>query len=140
MTIDQYIRDKYAELIGEFGTIKHQCKELYGEEYIDNLREHIYVQSVVSISGMLGSPIPAMFESSFHRTLNLLIQNCMLHEETPVTTLNDAGYGYEDKEYHKQLQWIMQFQEGFIRAQSPKWDVIHWVELGIKLKLLNLTK
>lgn len=75
----------------------------------------------------------------WEEVLDDLIHNCILEGIKPRTKhWSKEGYGFKANKYEQDLMRIIQFLEGYLVAATPKSDVIYWIELGVKLKLIDV--
>lgn len=76
----------------------------------------------------------------FEEVLDDLLHNCILEKITPKLKLyTKEGYGFYSFPFENDLMRVLQFHEDYLKAATPVSDVIHWIELGVKLNIINVT-
>ena len=140
MTIRDYIIQEYNAVKENFNTFSY---DLTNENQLNEIRTCNYVKVVVHISSLASSFIHLEHKSRteliFKIVLWILIENCVTEGIKP--KIKDVvDYGFEEFEIYSNEQRILQYLEGYMKCQNTKFEPMWWIQLGIKLNILNLEK
>jgi hypothetical protein len=143
MRATEYIKERYKIALETFDQTYEK------ETSYDERKTHNFIITATDIGYLLQTYQQSKLVESvdnadrlfrFEEVLDDLLHNSMLENIKPVTKLwSKEGYGYKQFEYENELMMILQFLEEYLDVQTPKSDVIYWIELGVKLKLIDVT-
>lgn len=143
MTATEYIKQRYYKALSTFDQVYEK-----GNSYEEH-KTHNYIITSTDIGYFLIQLQESKCDEEIDKTdrlfryeevLDDLIHNCIIEGITPrLKQFTKEGYGYDVFKYESDLMSVLQFLEGYLVAATPKSDVIYWIELGVKLKLINVT-
>lgn len=122
--------------------VREEVKVVYQEETFHNNKVLNYINTTKSISRLLNSYSHKELSTDdraffWHRAFDDLLANAILEKFKP-NLIFKHPYGYKSFDFNKEEQLIMQFLEGYLACQKPKADPLWFIELGIKLNLINI--
>lgn len=122
--------------------VKQEVEDVYKEEIFHNNKVLNYIHTTKSISRLLTSYTNKDMTNDdrvflWYRAFDDLLANAILEKLKPKLKL-EHHYGYRRFDFKQEEQLVMQFLEGYLACQKPKLDPIWFIELGVKLELINI--
>lgn len=138
-----YIKERYTKALETFNQVYEEgtsYEERKTRNYIITSTDIGYFLIQLQQSKCIEEVDNADKLFRFEEVLDDLLHNCMLEKIKPKLKLyTKEGYGFYSFPYENDLMRVLQFHEDYLKAATPLSDVIHWIELGVKLKIINVT-